>query len=86
MRSSSDKIGIMAKRRPMKLSDQIRQAIEACDKTRAEISRETGVDEATLCRFVQGRHGLLMETLDRVAECIGLRVVLEGKSARKKGR
>ena len=76
----------MAKKRPQKLSDQIRQAIEACGKSRAQIARETGVDEATLCRFVQGRHGLLMETLDRVAECIGLRVVLEKGPKTKKGR
>jgi transcriptional regulator with XRE-family HTH domain len=76
----------MTRRRSVKLSDQIRRAIKTCGKTRAQISRETGVDQATLCRFVQGRHGLLLESLDRVAECIGLRVVLEKQPTTKKGK
>ena len=74
----------MVKRQAQKLSDQIRRAIEACGKSRYQIAKETGVDAATLCRFVQGRHGLLLDTLDRVAECIGMRIVLEGEHPKKK--
>jgi DNA transposition AAA+ family ATPase len=76
----------MAKKRPQKLSDQIRQAIETCGKTRYQIAKDTGVDAATLCRFVQGKHGLLLDSIDSIAECIGMRVVLEGKRKTKKGR
>ena len=82
----SDRIMGMAKKRPEKLSDQIRQAIETCGKTRYQISKETGVDAATLCRFVKGRHGLLLDSIDRIAECIGMRVVLEGDPKTKKGK
>jgi len=67
-----------------KLSDQIRHAIETCGKTRYQIAKESGVDAATLCRFVQGKHGLLMDSLDRVAECIGLRVVLAKKPTKRR--
>ena len=81
-----DKLMVMAKKRDEKLSDQIRRAIETCGKTRAQIARESGVDAATLCRFVQGRHGLLLDSLDRVAECIGLRVVIEDTPKKRKGR
>lgn len=69
----------MAKKRPKKLSDQIRQAIETCGKSRYQIAKETGVDAATLCRFMQGQHGLLMDSLDRIAECIGLEVAVKPK-------
>jgi len=72
------------KMRPKKFSDQIRRAIETCGKTRYQIAKESGVDAATLCRFVQGRHGLLMDSLDRIAGCIGMRVVVESQT--KKGR
>ncbi len=75
----------MAKKRRKKLSDEIRQAIETCGKTRYQIAKETGVDAATLCRFVQGRQGLLMDSLDRIAECIGLHVVMKDDPRGKKG-
>jgi hypothetical protein len=75
----------MARKRLVKLSDQVRQAIETCGKTRYQIAKETGVDAATLCRFVQGRQGLSMESLDLVAECIGLGVVMEGRPPKPRG-
>ena len=74
----------MAKKRSEKLSDQIRRAIETCGKSRYQIAKESGVDAATLCRFMQGQHGLLLDSLDRVSECIGLKVVLEKKPKVKK--
>ena len=42
-------------------------------------------DYRPLCRFVQGRQGLSTDSLDRVAECIGLRVVIEDNPRQKKG-
>ena len=32
----------------------IRKEIETCGKSRYEISRETGIDQAALCRIIQG--------------------------------
>ena len=62
-------------------SDQIRQAIGDCGKTRYRIAQETGIDQAVLSKFVLGqRAGISMATLDLLAECIGLRVVLDPKS------
>jgi len=73
------------KKKTKKLSDEIRDAIETCGMTRYQICKQTGVDNATLCRFAKGRHGLSLDTIDRVAACIGLRVVMESESERKKG-
>ena len=75
----------MKKRSPT-LTDQIRQAVETCGKTRYQIAQETGVDQASLCRFVSGERGLSVENLDLVAECIGLRVVVEGKPKKRKAK
>jgi hypothetical protein len=76
----------MAKKPNKRFSDEIRAAVETCGKTRYRISKETGIDAAVLCRFVQGQVGLSMDTLDTLAECLGLHVVSERKPRVKKGR
>ena len=67
----------------VKLSDQIRQAVEGCGMTRYRISRETGVDQATLSRFMSGERGLPMKTLDRLADFLDLNLTA-GKRKRKR--
>ena len=49
-----------------KLSDQIRQAIEACGKTRYKVSQDTGIDQATLCRFMGRKGGLSIQGIDTI--------------------
>jgi hypothetical protein len=43
--------------------------------SRYELARESDVSEAVLCRFVNGKAGLSMESLDKVADVLGLEVV-----------
>jgi hypothetical protein len=46
-----------------------------------------GYRRGGLCRFVQGQVGLSMDTLDKLAECIGLHVISEQpQSKTRKGR
>lgn len=71
----------MAKKR-FKLSDQIRQAVENCGETRYAIAKATGIDQATLSRFMNGERGLPMKTLDRLADHLDLNVVA-GQRRRK---
>ena len=59
---------------------------ENCGMTRYRIAKETGIDAAVLCRFVQGQVGLSMDSLDALAECIGLHVTSKPKTRAKKGR
>jgi transcriptional regulator with XRE-family HTH domain len=73
-------------RKPTKLSDQIRQAIETCGKTRYQIGQETGIDQATLCRFMSGKGGLSIPVLDRLGEYLGLNITTESKPRKPKGR
>jgi hypothetical protein len=58
----------------MRLSDQIRQAVEGCGLSRYAISKATEIDQATLSRFVSGERGLPMNTLDVLAEFLDLNI------------
>jgi len=64
----------------MKLSEQIRRAIESCGKTRYRIAKETGISESMLSCFMHGTANLSMDALDRLAEYIGLTVALKKRS------
>jgi len=76
----------MTKKQAKQFSDEIRAAVESCGVTRYRISKLTGIDAAVLCRFVQGQVGLSMDSLDKLAECIGLHVATEQKPRAKKDR
>ena len=69
-----------------KFSDELRRAIEQSDKTRYRISQETGIAESVLSRFMHGRSGLSMESIDLICGCLGLRLVAEDRSKEKKGK
>jgi hypothetical protein len=66
-----------------KLSDEIRQAVETCGQTRYAISKATGIDQATLSRFVLGQRGLPMKTLDQLADYLDLHITTRKKRQRK---
>jgi DNA transposition AAA+ family ATPase len=76
------------KRKPIKLTEQVRQAIETCGKTRYQISKDTGIDQATLCRFMGGKGGLSNPILDTLGEYLRLRIVADKpeNKGRTKGR
>jgi transcriptional regulator with XRE-family HTH domain len=57
------------------LSDQIRRAIREASVTPAELARATGVAESSLSRFLAGRHGLTLRSLDRVCQALHLKIV-----------
>ncbi len=65
----------MKKRKKTKISDHIRDAIQSADVTRYRISVETGINEATLSRFMSGKGGMSVETLDKLGEYLGLEIV-----------
>jgi DNA transposition AAA+ family ATPase len=67
------------------LTDQIRKVIDTGDKSRYQIAKETGIDEATLSRFIHGKGGLSMEGLDAIGKYLGLHIVAE-KPSKKKGK
>ena len=66
--------------KPLSVSATIREAVEKASVTRYQIAKETGISEATLCRFAQGG-SLKLETLDKLAEYFGLGLLPVHKNA-----
>jgi transcriptional regulator with XRE-family HTH domain len=68
----------------MKITDRLRQAIEAGPKSRYVLAKETGIDPATLCRFMHGQGKLSADGIDLLAEALGLELVV--RRPRKGGK
>jgi transcriptional regulator with XRE-family HTH domain len=64
-------------------SDQLRRAILDSGLTRYVISRETGVAESVLSRFVRGERGLSTESIDPLMEFLGLEIRPRRKARRR---
>jgi transcriptional regulator with XRE-family HTH domain len=69
------------KKRRSKLSDQVRQAVDASGLSRYRISKDLGIAESTMSRFMTGQGGLSMEVLDALAELLDLN--LAGSKTKK---
>ena len=69
----------MAKRKTIKVSDQIRAAIETSDASVYRIARETDIDKSALSRFMSGERGLSTTALDALGEFLELEIVVRKK-------
>ena len=67
-----------------KLSDKLREAIQASALSRYRLWKETGIAEAVLSKFVNRKGGLSMEGIDKLAEALGLDLV--ARDTQRKGR
>ena len=65
----------------MKPTDQLRDLIRTCGKTRYRISQESGVPQSTLSRFMSGAE-MSTAALDRLAPVLGLRITTTAKTPR----
>ncbi|GAC1326210.1 MAG: hypothetical protein NVSMB14_17920 [Isosphaeraceae bacterium] len=66
-------------------SDQIRDAVAASGLSRYSICKSIGLPESSMSRFMTGKSGLALETIDRLAELLGL-TVASATNAKPKGR
>ena len=69
----------------VRVSEQLRRAVETACISRYELARRTALDEGLLSRFVHRKTGLSMESIDRIAECLGLELRQVRKPAKQKG-
>lgn len=72
-------------KRQTSLTNQVRRAILASGLSRYRISQETDVDQAALSRFMAGKTGLTLASLDALADVLGLRIVADRPRKRKAG-
>jgi transcriptional regulator with XRE-family HTH domain len=62
-----------------RFSDEIREAIAGAPLSRYEICKRIGFNEGAMSRFMAGRSGISMETLDKLAALLGLTVAAKGR-------
>ena len=67
----------MSKRRQT-VSDAVRRAIEESGVSRYRICRAAGLDGASISRFMAGKTGLTLASVDALAEVLGLDLVARG--------
>ena len=63
------------KRKRVKLSDQIRRAVDESGLSRYAICKATGIDKGHMSRFMAGKGGLSMANLDALADVLRLCIV-----------
>ena len=61
------------------LTDQLRQLIETAEISRYQLWQQTGIDQAVLSKFVNGKGGLSMESLDKIGEVLNLQITKSSK-------
>ncbi len=61
----------------------LRTALERCGQSRYAVSKETGIPESTLSRFVAGGKPLRGENIDKLADYLGLALTDKKGAARK---
>lgn len=58
----------------MAIIEELRDALLDCEDSYREVGRQIGVDHALLTRFVKGEKNLSVETAEKLAEYLGLRL------------
>ncbi|HVU88130.1 MAG TPA: helix-turn-helix transcriptional regulator [Pirellulales bacterium] len=65
--------------RKRNFSEQLRRAIGGCGLTRYQLSKRTGISEATLSRFMSGQRGLTLKAVDKLADLLEWKLESKGR-------
>jgi hypothetical protein len=71
------------KKRRVKLSDQLRGAVDKSGMSRYAICKATGIDQGMFSHFMAGRIGMGLGNVDALADLLGLRIVADKPKTRK---
>lgn len=69
-----------------KLTNTIRAAVKASDQTPYAIAKGANVARSQLSRLLSGESGMTVDTLERLADYLELRITIEPKGKSTKGR
>jgi transcriptional regulator with XRE-family HTH domain len=67
-------------------SQQIRDTVDASGMSRYAICKAIGLTQGAMSRFMNGKAGLSLEMLDRLAELIGMEIKPKELSAKPRGK
>lgn len=86
-------MGIVATRQRMgytlrmgQLTKAIAAAVKASDQSPYAIAKGAGVARSQLSRLLSGERGMSTDTIERLADYLGLRITIEPKGKTMKGR
>lgn len=68
------------------ISEQLRDVVRGCGMTRYRLSMETGIAESVLSRFINHGSGLSLANIDKLCECVGVRLTQDAKPKKPKPR
>jgi len=68
------------------LTKAIAAAVKASDQTPYAIAKGAGVARSQLSRLLSGERGLNTDTIEKLADYLGLRITIEPKGKTRKGR
>ena len=67
-----------------RLLDEIRKAIRQSDQTQYRIAEETEISRAALSRLMSGERGLSVETVEKLANYLGLEIICRPRRRQSK--
>ena len=76
---AQSKIGLMSK-----IFGEIRKAIRTSGITRYRLWIETGLDQALLARFMSGKSGLSVESIEKLVDVLELEIIIQPKTTKKR--
>jgi transcriptional regulator with XRE-family HTH domain len=68
------------------LTKAIAAAVKASDQTPYAIAKGAGVARSQLSRLLSGERGMTTDTLEKLADYLGLQITIEPKGKTTKGR
>jgi plasmid maintenance system antidote protein VapI len=68
------------------LTDAIAAAVRASNETPYAIAKGAGIARSQLSRMMRGESGMTADTIERLADYLGLRITVEPKAKAKKAR
>ncbi len=68
------------------LTDAITAAVKASNESPYAIAKGAGVARSQLSRMMRGESGMNAESIERLADYLGLRITIEPKGKTTKGR
>jgi transcriptional regulator with XRE-family HTH domain len=73
----------MTKHEQEALTDQVRRAVNDSPLSRYAICKAAGIDQAVMSRFMAGKAGLSLKSLDALAEVLGLELKLKKRKGKR---
>jgi len=64
--------------------DELQRRIQASGKSRYALSKETGIEESALSRFMAGTRGLSIDSIEKLAKALGCEIII--RKRKKRGR